>query len=244
MNKIIFFIVMFTCMAGSIILTSCSDSEELMFNLEKPGVYFHKLAGQENIDSLAYSFVVSPASVVKDTLDEELRIRVMGQAAAFDREVNLVVEDSSTAIQGVHYDMPTPIILPANAFEVYVPLYVYRTEDLKEEIKSLYFSLKESEDFIVGYQGNSQHIITITDKLTRPSDWYGGLTDLFYGAYSIRKHEFMVQTLGTISITMGTGGAISQMMSFQQQMLVALTKYEAENGPMIDENGNQVLFPN
>ena len=34
-------------------MTSCSESEELKFNIEKPGVYFYKLAGQESIDSLS-----------------------------------------------------------------------------------------------------------------------------------------------------------------------------------------------
>tara|TARA_B100001179_G_C18545384_1_gene383561 strand:- start:410 stop:1117 length:708 start_codon:yes stop_codon:yes gene_type:complete len=229
---------------AGITMTSCSESEQQMFDLEKDGVYFYKLNGQETIDSLDYSFVISPASVVEDTLDQELRIRVMGQATSFDREINLVVEDSSTAVRGVHFDFPNPLVLPANAFEVYVPLYVYRTEDLKEGVKTIYFTLEESDDFTVGYQANNQHIIKLTDQLTRPSDWYGGLTDSFYGAYSIRKHEFMVQTLGTTNITMGTGAALSQMSSFQQKMLVELVKYEAENGPMIDENGSQVSFPN
>lgn len=244
MNKIIYYLITITCTITAVILTSCSESEELMFNIEKPGVYFYKLNGQEGIDSLDYSFVISPASVLKDTLDEELRVRIMGQAAPYDREINLKVDDSSTAIRGEHFDFPNPLILPANAFEVYVPVYLYRTEDLKESVKTIYLTLAESEDFIVGFQGNKQHIIKVTDMLTRPSDWYGGLTDLFYGTYSMRKHEFMVQTLGTTNITFATGAAISQMMAFQQKMLVEIVKYEAENGPMIDENGNRVTFPN
>lgn len=244
MNKTIYYLIVLVCFVSGMSITSCSDSEELMFNLEKPGVYFYKSAGNEYTDSLNYSFVISAASVIKDTLDQELRVRIMGQAASYDREINLIVEDSSTAVQGEHFDLPDAVIMPANAFEVYVPIYLYRTEDLKESVKRAYFTLKDSEDFIVGYQDNQQHIITVTDKLTRPNDWNGGLTDLFYGVYSVRKHEFMVQTLGTTSITMGTGAAISQMMSFQQQMLVALAKYKTENGSMIDENGNEVTFPN
>ncbi|MAW95390.1 MAG: hypothetical protein CMF33_09205 [Leeuwenhoekiella sp.] len=243
MNRKIYFLMLSALTLVGLLAISCSESEELMFDLEKPGVYFYKLAGNEYLDSLNYSFVVYPESVVKDTLEEELRIRVMGTAASFDREINLVVEDSSTAIEGKHFDLPNSIVMPADAYEVYVSLYLYRTEDLKESEKKIYFTLKSSEYFNAGYTDNLQHIITVTDQLTRPSDWTGGLTDVFYGADSKRKHEFMVQTLGTVSITMGTGSSISEMMSFQQKMLVALSEYEAENGPMLDENGNRVSFP-
>lgn len=233
----------FICLLGVLILSSCSADENLMFDQEKSGIYFYKAAGYEFTDSLNFSFVIFPESQTSETLEEELHLRIMGQAAAEDRVVNLLVADSSTAVRGEHFDFPETVIIPANEFEVFVPVTLYRTEDLKESVKRIYFTLEASEDFTEGITDNLQHIITVTDQLTRPSDWNGGLTDLFYGAYSERKHEFMVQTLGTTSITMGTGGSISEMMSFQQQMLVALAKYEAENGPMFDEAGNQVTFP-
>lgn len=230
------------------VIASCTSDELLMYNQEKPGVYFYQIGATANgplegTFGVDYNFITEPASKTKDTLTEELLLRIMGVAVNYDREINIVLEDSSSAVQGVHFDLPDPVIMPANTYEVYIPVYLYRTDDLQTDTKTIYLTIEESNDFDTGYDANLQHYITVTDQLTQPSDWPGFISDSYYGTYSKVKHEFIVQTLGTIRITMATGSSISQIMSFYQKLILALSRYEAANGPLLDENGVRVTFP-
>jgi hypothetical protein len=221
-----------------ILLTAiaCSKEERLTYE-ESPSVYFYKF--RTNPDSTNYTFVVKPDSVLTDTL--YLTLRISGVAVDRDRKVNIVLADSSTAQSGKHFTIPEAII-KAGTYDAKIPVYVLRSPDEKDSIFVAYFNIASSEDFKAGYSGDLTYKIGITDQLIKPSDW-SGITALFYGAYSKVKHQFMVSRLGTTAITISTGAQFSEIMSILQKMRVELIKYEAENGPLIDENGVRVTFP-
>lgn len=187
-------------------------------------------------DSINYTFVVKPDSVLKDTL--YLNIRISGLAANTDRKFNLVMADSSTAVKGKHFDIG-PTVIKAGEYAIRLPVYLFRTADMKDKVFSIYFRIAASDDFAAGFSDNLKYQIRVTDKLLKPADW----SDFFYGTYSLTKHQFMVSRLGTTAITMGTGAQFSEIMSILQKMRVELVKYENTNGPLIDENGNRVTFP-
>lgn len=221
-----------------ILLTAvaCSKEERLTYN-ESPSVYFYKF--RTNPDSTNYTFVVKPDSVLTDTL--YLMLRITGVAADKDRKVNIVLADSSTAQQGKHFNIPEAII-KAGAYDTRVPVIVLRSPDEKDSVFVAYFNIAASADFQPGYFADLTYKIGITDQLIKPGDW-SGITELFYGAYSKVKHQFMVSRLGTTAITISTGAQFSEIMSILQKMRVELIKYEAENGPLTDENGIRVTFP-
>ena len=217
-------------------VASCKKEERLTYN-ESSSVYFYKF--RTNPDSTNYTFVVKPDSVLTDTL--YLMLRISGVAVDKDRKVNIVLADSSTAQQGKHFNIPEAII-KAGAYDAKIPVYVLRSPDEKDSIFIAYFNIAPSADFKPGYNSDLTYKIGITDQLIKPSDW-NGITELFYGAYSKAKHQFMVSRLGTTAITISTGAQFSEIMSILQKMRVELIKYEAENGPLIDENGVRVTFP-
>jgi hypothetical protein len=218
------------------ILAACTKEDRLMYK-ESPSVYFYQQI--VNPDSINYTFVVKPDSVLTDTL--YLNLRITGVAADKDRKVNIILADSSTAKKGVHFNIPDAII-KAGTYDVKVPVYILRTADEKNSVFTAYFTIAASDDFKPGYSNDLIYKIGITDQLIKPSDW-SGIIELFYGAYSKVKHQFMVSRLGTTAITLTTGAQFSEIMSILQKMRVELIKYEDANGPLIDENGTRVTFP-
>jgi len=216
-----------------LIISACGKEERLMYK-ESPAIYFSRDFPLP--DSVNYTFVVKPDTLLRDTV--YLNIRITGLATDADRKFNLVIADSSTAIKGTHFDIG-PAVVKAGQYAVKFPVYLFRTPDMKNKVFSVYFRIASSDDFAEGFAGNLKYQIRVTDMLLKPSDW----SDFFYGAYSLTKHQFMVSRLGTTAITMGTGAQFSEIMSILQKMRVELIRYENANGPLVDENGNRVTFP-
>jgi Domain of unknown function (DUF4843) len=206
-----------------LLISACGKEDRLMYK-EPPAIYFSRDFVLP--DSINYTFVVKPDTVLRDTV--YLNIRITG----------LVIADSSTAVKGTHFDIG-PAVIKAGEYAIKFPVYLFRTPDMKNKVFSVYFRIASSDDFAAGFANSLKYQIRITDMLLKPADW----SDFFYGAYSLTKHQFMVSRLGTTAITMGTGAQFSEIMSILQKMRVELVKYENVNGPLIDENGNRVTFP-
>jgi hypothetical protein len=216
-----------------LLVSACGKEERLMYK-EAPAIYFSRNVVMP--DSVNYTFVVKPDSVLKDTV--YLNIQISGLASDKDRTFNLVIADSSTAVKGKHFDIG-PTVIKAGQYAIKFPVYLFRTPDMKDKVFSIYFSMGSSADFAAGFSNSLKYQVRVTDKLLKPADW----SDFFYGPYSLTKHQFMVSRLGTTAITMGTGAQFSEIMSILQKMRVELVKYESANGPLVDENGNKVTFP-
>jgi len=226
-----FLLVLLVCWA----CVACRKADKLMYD-DAPEVYFFEGYYVTNPDSLDYTFVIRPDSVVADTL--HLQLRISGFAANRDRGVNLVVADSSTAIRGKHFRFDS-VIVKAGEYKVDVPIYVLRTPDMKSRQFRIWFRVGESADFKPGYKNRLSYLIKVTDELFKPSDW----EDFLYGNYSLVKHKFMVSRLGHLRITISLGAQFSEMLSILQKMRVELANYERTHGPLIDENGDRVEFP-
>ncbi|SEW54218.1 DUF4843 domain-containing protein [Chitinophaga arvensicola] len=216
-----------------LLIGACGKEDRLMYK-EAPSISFRRDVVMP--DSINYTFVVKPDSLLTDTI--YLNIRISGVASDKDRKFNLMTGENSTAIKGKHFDIGETVI-KAGVYAIKFPVYLHRTPDMKDKIFSIYFRMGSSDDFKAGFDNSLTYQVKVTDKLLKPADW----SDFFYGSYSLAKHQFMVSRLGTTAITMGTGAQFSQIMSILQKMRVELIKYENVNGPLIDENGNRVTFP-
>ncbi len=224
------------------ILAACGKDDRLMYK-EDPRIYFSKFA--TNPDSTDYSFGVKPATLLTDTV--YLTLRIMGTATDKDREIKLKIADSSKAKAGYHYNIG-PLVMPANAYEVRVPVYLYRKAGLKDSIVTIDFTVVESKDFKPGY-GDKPGIsvydrlhykISFNDQLLKPASWDSRLATSF-GVYSATKFKFMIQATGKTDWN-------STIFPGDQNFLIqtvklALYNYEQANGPMLDENGVRVVFP-
>ncbi|ATL46056.1 hypothetical protein COR50_02135 [Chitinophaga caeni] len=232
MKSIYKFLFTISCIAACY---ACSKEERLMFD-EPAGIYFYDGTNVVDKDSVDYSFIIKPDTLVQDTV--YLYLRISGEASDVDRAVNIGFTGKTTAIEGKHFTL-TPPVIKAGEYDAEVPVYLHRTEDMQDSTFVIQFEIKDNEVFRQGPTDRLLYKITVTDQLIKPSDWQ----TLFYGSYSKVKHQFMVSRLGTTAITISTGAQFSQIMSILQKMRVELLNYEKENGPLFDENGDRVTFP-
>ncbi|MCM5528934.1 DUF4843 domain-containing protein [Parasegetibacter sp. NRK P23] len=233
-------------LAVVVLAISCSKDERLMYE-EDPRVYFYKSVrgSQSDADSIDFSFSALPDAEMTDTV--YLWMRIMGSAVPKERVINIVA-DSGRAVAGYHYKLG-PLVMPANAYETRIPVYLYRRPGLKDSIVSVMFSVQESADFKPGFPDNPglsyrydrlHYKVSITDRLVKPTNWESVWLGLF-GAYSEVKFRFLIQATGKTSWN-------SYPLPQDQRFLVqtaklALLEYEALNGYLYDENNNIVFFP-
>lgn len=216
------------------LFAACRKSKDLMYKND-PEIYFSGSTPSAVGDSLPYTFVVRPDTVMQDTAF--LYFRISGFAADKDRAVEIQVDKSTTAKAGIHFKLD-PVVVKAGEYTATLPVILYRTADMKNNQFVINVKIRTSEDFDTSFGRGSYHVY-VTDQLLKPGDW----ETFIYGTYSKVKHEFMVSRLGTTKITMSLGAQLSEMLAILQRMRLELLKYEKENGYLIDETGNRVTFP-
>lgn len=221
-------------------LNGCKE-ESLMFE-EAPAVYFTKFIVDP--DSTNYSFSINTAEIVTDTL--YLNMRIMGPATPNDREIKLDVMPGSTAKAGYHYKLG-PLVMPGNAYQTKIPVYLYRKPGMKDSVISLHFKVAESKDFKQGYGDVIQKIsrleykIYIDDQVLKPALWDFTLAPLF-GDFSVVKFRFMMEVTGRKLWTGVIGNG--EMQNYASEVRLALYNYNLVNSsPMKDENGFPITFP-
>lgn len=236
MKVIIYISLIFISLAA---LYGCKE-KRLMFE-EAPAVYFSKFVVDP--DSINYSFGIRPDEIVTDTV--YLTMRIMGNSTPNDREIKLNVVKGSNAKAGYHYNLGD-LVMPANAFETKIPVYLYRRPGLKDSVISLNFEVAESKDFKQGYgdtptkKSRLEYKINIDDQILKPANWDFTLAK-YFGNFSIVKFQFMIQATGR-SVWTGVIGD-GEMANYVTTVKFALYNYERLNGTKFDENGNAVIFP-
>lgn len=228
-----------------LILGSCKKSSEITYN-EPAMVYFYKYG--INADSLHYTFANKDVERTEDTV--YLHFRIMGDAAEQDREVNLIVEDSSTAVQGVDFSFGAEVI-HAGAFEDSIAVVLHKTAKLDTTAATIHLAIGASKDFKPGYTDNGinlsgtgsrlQYSIIMSNQLNKPDNWDGSLSR-YFGSYSRVKFQFIISVSG---ITDWTSTPYPATLTFiVQQTKAALLQYKQDNGhPLLDEYNQEVTLP-
>jgi hypothetical protein len=245
--KIIFLLLVVTGL-----YTACKKSELTKF-YEADNVYIYKDAFNTSRDSILFSFAIRPAFLTVDTV--KVPLRIMGSAQDRDRQVTVqVLADSSTAQQDRDFVI-LPTIIKAGEFTGFVPVLVKRSAAMKTAELRLMIQIGESADFKPGVPnslpqspragGSTKMLIKLNDYLTKPTNWDSFLT-FFFGSYSQVKYAFVINTTGRSEFL--TSGAdpvsSSQMNYYKVSCRNELADYKAANGPLIDEFGLEVSFPN
>lgn len=235
-------------------LSGCAKDERLLYDSETASVYFYKNDIGLPRDSVYHSFALQPENVTVDTF--YLNFRIIGTARDYDRTINVLVDESSTAVLGQHYDIG-PTVIPANAYAAEAPVYLYRTPDLKNTTLHVYLTIGESEDFKLGYDhhvyssiySTLEYRFSFSDQLTKPAIW-DSYWATHYGTYSETKIRFLNDVLAEAYYEM-TGSELNWNVSIWlphhlnfvvQRARLALYEYEQANGPLIDENEEQVTL--
>lgn len=231
-------------------LTSCSKSELTAY--EQPGsIYIYKQMYGTTNDSITSSFAIKSAGLQVDTVF--VPVRIMGNAVHKDRVVKLEAwADSSTAVEGVDYVF-LPYVVPADSFTAKLPVVIKRTAEQKTKELRLMLRVVASADFLPGAVGNTsgsipgatlKYLIKINDFLTKPSNWDSFLV-YYFGTYSQVKYKLVIDATGRFEFLTSGDNAVStaSMIFYALQAQQLQAEYEANNGPLLDENGNAITFP-
>lgn len=161
---------LFVVLSLSVILlfNACMDENYLKYDSSYSGVYFTK-------DTLNYSFSVTPVEV--RSCEFRIPFKILGVPNKTEsREVAFIVnEDSTTAIEGVHYNIAKAIILP-DSIEGYIPVTILR-DSLKGDYKSGYEKYKlclqliSNENFTPTLSTADQVRVLVFDNAIDAPDW-------------------------------------------------------------------------
>lgn len=169
-----------------LIIFSCKKNERVIY-MEKDGVYFTNY-----LDTATYSFTMT----TENEYDFEIEVRVVGRASNVDRRFKLKLGENSTAEAGKHFrELEEYYIFPKGEVVTTIPIHLYCTEDLKEIAVVLDLQIDESEDFTVGFYGQTTTILAVTDRLVKPLYWDNVLS-LYYSDYSRVKHQIATELMG------------------------------------------------
>ena len=190
-------------------------------------------------DSLTFSFAAYPSQVQEQGM--EMKLYVMGEAAATDRIAKLAIDRTLTTANDDQYIFPETVTIPAGKLEA--PFIVtLKRADLTSGTVSLYFRVVETNDFKVGVIEQNHFCIKWNDTLSKPKNWDTELLE-FFGEYSLVKYRFIIDTIGFGEFS-ATSMSWSELTNYKIIMKTALDEYnDAHPGePLKDENGLLVTF--
>ena len=190
-------------------------------------------------DSLTFSFAAYPSQVQEQGM--EMKLYVMGEAAATDRTAKLAIDRTLTTANDDQYVFPETVTIPAGKLEA--PFIVtLKRADLTSGTVSLYFRVVETNDFKVGVIEQNHFCIKWNDTLSKPKNWDTELLE-FFGEYSLVKYRFIIDTIGFGEFS-ATSMSWSELTNYKIIMKTALDEYnDAHPGePLNDENGLLVTF--
>lgn len=118
-KNIIEYALLLLSLPAILLFVACDDENYARFNLSHSGIYFTK-------DTLNYSFGVTPVETREYTYN--IPVKVMGGLSKEKRSIGyVIVPDSTTAIEGVHYTIGEACIMP-DSIEGSIPVTLYRDE--------------------------------------------------------------------------------------------------------------------
>lgn len=215
-------------------------------------IYVYKDFYNTNKDSITYSFAIKANSLMTDTI--KVPLRIMGNARDKDRTVAIqTVAENTTATSQQYTILPT--IVKAGLFTTDIPVLVKRTPDMKTREVRILLAIVASTDLLPGVPnttatasragGATQYLVKINDFLTKPSNWES-LLSTYFGVYSQVKYKFIIDVTGRTEFPITGQDMVSpsQFLFYKKLCREALETYNTINGPLIDEFGMVVTFPN
>ncbi|MBD0830545.1 DUF4843 domain-containing protein [Aestuariibaculum sediminum] len=202
-------------------------------------------------DSLGTTFAFKPAEITETIFP--LGVSVQGNVVDYDREINVKVKESSTAVQGVHFDLPEKIIFGANKAVDSIPITLYRTADMKDNSFTLVLELVEGADFAVEMRDEIIDVLTeekrdftvfqltVNDIIRTPKYWY------FYylGDFSAKKMLLISEVLD-VPLDIYENTRDYNLMRYHGYFIQRyLNEKDKAGEPILEEDGSpMVMGPN
>lgn len=173
-------------------LSGSCEKEKIELYQEAPTVYFSEYSRTytftENIDRIKIGF---------DTV--KMPLQISGFALDHDREViaEAVTEDTLHTAEKKMYSIAKGYVC-AHEFKGYVPIRVNYSPDLDDSVYRIRVRLVANVDFPGVDLENNVVSISITNKITEPSNWHR--IERYFGSYSNSWYRFILEKTGLSSI--------------------------------------------
>lgn len=236
-----------------LLFTSCE--KDISEYKNDPRVYFFERStdlNQTRITFKSFSFLLQPLEVTKDTF--LIKVKIMGETAPYDRIVRgQRIDSGSTAKAGQHYEFIDGIV-PADSITGYLPVVLYRTEDIKDSSVTLNLSVAETKDFKAGVTTDNFFTLSWSDNVVKPTNWDGFISlSAYFGTYSTVKWRFIISVTGVDNFPLQQSGRVppkdgeytfAAMNDIKAMVKDALATYNSTHDPdLTDEFGQLVTFP-
>lgn len=251
MKKSLYILLSLVALTG---MTSC-EKDLPVYSEETCWLNFY-YATKSEVHETDYSFVYSGSSVTQDTV--WVSVSTLGFVKDVDRPLALkqVETGENDAVAGTHYvsfddeSLKKYYYMPAGATVTKVPVVVLRDASLKTTAVNLQIGIKENENFKPGYEDNQSHLVTISDKLTKPSSWDDNYFDYYVSLYTKGVHQFMIDVTGEkwddeyINKISTDSGYIQYLNTFFKKKLeeVNAARLAAGLGVLCEEDGTPVVI--
>ncbi|RAV28943.1 DUF4843 domain-containing protein [Sinomicrobium soli] len=205
--KNIFSYITVVCTVTTILLTACSKDEINTYE-GKDSIYFKWTVDSifsgstvEGIDSIGFSFGFFPPEAVEYVY--KIPVYVQGELSETDRLIQVEVLETSTAVAGTHFSIPETVTFRANSRKDSIPVTLYRTPDMKEEVFSIVLEILPNKDFNTEMDGDiidaatgemrsyTRFELTVNDILETPEYWF----EPYLGKFTIKKMTLMSELL-------------------------------------------------
>jgi hypothetical protein len=219
-------------------MIACQDAEIPIY---ESGSYI-SFKPDKNNTKLAYSFLGTPSDVLKDTITVE--VQLIGRVVDFDREVAVVVADSSTAKAGIDFEIIHPIFLKKNEIRSNVQVVLNRTEALRTTSKTVWLAIADSEALLKAERKNDQfetykiEFAEDMSALQEPAWWASRFSQFVYS--KMRHLQYINEVGSSVDPTEAVPG-MQQGDSYYYVLYKLQTATKAYNDtheePLSDENG-------
>lgn len=254
--------ILFTITITIVIMVSCRKVEVLD---QKMDTYLDFENSNSNVLAVnnRVDFFYYPSSKNVDTVF--IRLMVRGDAPTEKAYIKLVQDSSSAsdvavAVAGKHYvsfDDPKLkedyYFIEAGQLEKTIPIIILRDISLQMKTCQLDFHIEDSELLKAGSTTNNKARITISDQLTRPTEW--SLWGFFLGNYGRVKHQFVIDQSGEpwdnafiVPVVRDEGRKLYYKNKFKDDLTRVNSEREIEGLAPLREDPNDpntaVTFPN
>lgn len=250
MHQSKFLIIILSCF-----LFSCTKEHKFPFPEERSAINIWFGSGLAVDDSVTHNFAYTITG--RDSV--MFNYRLSGFLLKQDTQFELQAVSGDTNL--VYYSFGKYTI-KAGEYQGSFPIYIDKPADYEEFINKsgkIVFKLKESPVFLEGATELSSLTVIFKNAVSKPDNWDVATTPYFtmaryFGTYSNVKYAFVIQTTGManfkIYYTVAKDPVLdintitaTQASYFQNLCKAALQAYKDKNGPLMDENNNEVVFP-
>ena len=239
MKRIIFNITQFLLLA--LLFTACKENEIELYN-QSPRINFVSNTYIEFTD-VEYAASMTEKEVA-------VRVRLQGDFLTEDRSFCLKsskFESESSNVSFAEVTFNDKYIFPAtkDSVEFDAIVKVKRPNQFTSDTDGIYYRAVISFDndnplhqFDLGLEEGAKSTLIVNYEITRPDEWsYSNMT---WGPYSIGKYLFIMDTLHQTYDEFSAEDAVEDN---KQIVVEAYTTYLETNDPILDENGNDIYFP-